>query len=50
MITRAASHSLPFDITAQETLARVFAAYFDFLPYLTTQRRAYKRRTLHGQA
>ncbi len=145
MITRAASHSLPFDITAQEKLARVFAAYpdiqavymfgsmasgrshgesdldlgivlrpgtesfskldllaalavagfdnvdvvllntanillkyeavrhnrliyhtpdfdkgayyslvirqyFDFLPYLTTQRRAYKRRTLHGQA
>ena len=41
-------HTPDFDKGTYYSL--IIRQYLDFLPYLTTQRRAYKRRALHGQA
>jgi predicted nucleotidyltransferase len=37
------------DFDRGETYSKVVRMYLDFLPYLEVQRKAYKRRILHGQ-
>jgi len=38
------------DFDRGDYFSRIMRQYFDFLPYLETQRKAYKRRALRGQA
>ena len=38
------------DFDRGDYFSRIMRQYFDFLPYLEAQRKAYKRRTLRGQA
>ncbi len=38
------------DFDRGDYYSRIMRQYFDFLPYLETQRKAYKRRALHGEA